>query len=103
MTKIPLTENSVIEISLKVKLTVADLEQASKIYYDTNEEKLVDSQGRVWSPLMLLENIGETDKYNELGQPLYQILTSDEDFENELGLSIIEYTELETHEPYKEA
>jgi hypothetical protein len=88
MTKVALTENSVIEISIKVRLTVFNLSIASKVYYDTDEEMLVDYTGRIWSPLVMLENIGNRE---------YEILTSDEDFEDILGLSIHEYPELETY------
>ena len=88
MTKVALTENSVIEISIKVRLTVFNLSIASKVYYDADEEMLVDSTGRIWSPLVMLENIGNRE---------YEILTSDEDFEDILGLSIHEYPELETY------
>ena len=91
MSKIPLVENSILEISIKVKINISDLEKASKIYYDTLEEKLVDSQGRVWSPLMMLENIEEGE---------YEILTSIEDFEEGLGLTVEEYSEIEVSEPY---
>ena len=47
ITKVALTENSVIEISIKVRLTVFNLSIASKVYYDTDEEMLVDSTGRI--------------------------------------------------------
>lgn len=88
MSKIPLTENSVIEISIKVKLNVADLKKAAEVYYDTNEEKLIDSNNRIWSPLMMLENIGA-------GQ--YRTLTSTSDFKEKLGLTVHSYPEIETY------
>jgi 5-hydroxyisourate hydrolase-like protein (transthyretin family) len=88
MTKIPLTEKSVIEIHVKVKLTVDDLNRANKVCYDTEEEHLVDSSGRIWAPLVMLENIGAGD---------YKTLTSVADFEESLGLTVEEYTEIETY------
>jgi hypothetical protein len=88
MTKVALTENSVIEISIKVRLTVSNLSIASKVYYDTEEEHLVDSKDRIWSPLVMLENIGA-------GQ--YRTLTSTSDFEEKLGLTVHSYPEIETY------
>lgn len=97
MSKIPLVENSILEISIKVKLSISDLEKATQVYYDTIEEKIMDSQGRVWSPLMTLENIGEPEYYSKARILIHRTLITDNDFKNQLGLSIDEYTELETY------
>ena len=88
MTKIPLKENTIIEISIKVKLSVSHLDKAEELCYDTDEGKLVDSRERIWSPLVMLENIGA-------GQ--YKTLTSTSDFEESLGLTVHSYPEIETY------
>lgn len=88
MTKIPLKENTIIEISVKVKLSVSHLGKAEELCYDTDEGKLVDSSDRIWSPLVMLENIGNGK---------YKTLTSTQDFEEKLGLTVYSYPEIETY------
>ena len=88
MAKIPLAENTIIEIYVKVKLSVRHLGKAKELCYDTEEEHLVDFKDIIWSPLVMLENIGA-------GQ--YRTLTSTSDFEEKLGLTVHSYPEIETY------
>ena len=83
-----------IDIWVKARFSVADLNKANKLkfaYTNQNEHgELVDEEGNIYSPLIMLENIITKE-----------VLVFDSQFENNLGLQISSYLNSGISDPYE--